>query len=789
MNIEDEDELETIYRPDYIGAYRDSQYDGPIEEWTQFEGCHLFSAPQIYKETSVNMAIQSNAHNAFSVNMTTPTWHSDLVQSVQSALVEADMCTAEDSVTLCDNLGGSIHNRPGAEMRMIGVIYPMVNGKRTCTPKDYLRGPGVAVKTPASHAVNKDDLLVQWGEDLAALVSDLVVENLVGSEDMDEITRKIGGTIHSDSVHPAIVKKTLDHAGHLDSFSHVLRIHSDPTVVKGIKDGDFTKEDVAKSVADVMLEEIVTAFRASSDDVGSFFKVRKSDLARATASRDGYQRTVFETAHDAEERVNDLRHKYPTDREMYRDIANGAFTDNPDLVNRVIFVLRNGPTNVHLRGGRRRRAARKPAVSVKQSREGPMPVDNHSHHYKGHTHHRGCGHGSGCECEHHGRHSVVHFSRYKGRLGGKRSREATRRAHRMSHGRPDAPGFLTIMPSKRADGGSTEPYDAKTWRGAYMSRQGPGRYPHANEQIRAALSDDLGDPPAMEPLNGVRATSSGREVDVTDDYYEDDEDMPPLMNLNVLQTSAVFADEKKPTTSASLHKPHGGPPPLEDMGPDLLPFSSSRRVNRGKPVAVKKNTTAPNTVAVASGGGGLPSLSSYHRKHNPRILKETDMQGDVEESFDGYPMLPKGYRGDYGDHLDVVKHYFYSRHAPYVGNHEGVKWVRVHGGWCKCKDGKCKCKLCKHRRRGHRVVLVVPRRVFGKAESKRVQAMVNPSDIAEEMSDCLSDKGARKTATGFEFQTVDGEKHSISSAEHKGSIYRTKINAVPVLLVFQKEKN
>ncbi len=152
------------YQPLYIESYLEHRTGGQtIEEWTQQEGQHLFSTSDIYRPLTISVAIQGHSNNCFAVDMSKADWHSQLTSAVKSTLVAAELAQSSDNVSLTTVRGDAIADSTMHGLRQLGVVYPLVNGKKPAVPSPV---EATHIATPATHAINREELLAMWTADV-----------------------------------------------------------------------------------------------------------------------------------------------------------------------------------------------------------------------------------------------------------------------------------------------------------------------------------------------------------------------------------------------------------------------------------------------------------------------------------------------------------------------------------------------------------------------------------------------------------------------------------------------
>ena len=173
------------YQSLYIESFIEHRTNGQtIEEWTQQEGQHLFATSDIYRPLTISVAIQGHSNNCFAVDMSKADWHAQLNTAVKQTLVAASLAGQKDTVSLANVRGDSIANETMHGLRQLGVVYaknlfannspswanlfhryPLVNGKKAAAPSPA-SAAAVHIATPATHAINRDELLAQWTADV-----------------------------------------------------------------------------------------------------------------------------------------------------------------------------------------------------------------------------------------------------------------------------------------------------------------------------------------------------------------------------------------------------------------------------------------------------------------------------------------------------------------------------------------------------------------------------------------------------------------------------------------------
>lgn len=367
------------YKREYVQSFIENASIGQtIEEWTYSEGQRLFPVSEIYRPTLLSVALCGSEYNRFSVNSNTPDWYTELHNSVKESLIDIGLASESDKISLTDVTGNCISNMSYHELQQLGAVYPTVNGKRsidTQTSNGYI---GCAVDTPATHAVNKEQMLQTHMVEIVEAAAELCLEKLVKAKTMNDLENYISNEDHSENLLPVIKSVILESPGHLGSFAKIIEHHSEPAVLKAVQSGELTHDAIATDISRLVLDELALAMVAHNEDVDAFYQAKQlSPLEfQDSGKRTIYGKSTLATTNT----IDSIFSKYPTAVKLHSAIVEKAFGDNAFLGCHMCRCLKEGGR--HKKGARRRRKHRhdKQVVQCETDGAGNMMCRRHVIH-------------------------------------------------------------------------------------------------------------------------------------------------------------------------------------------------------------------------------------------------------------------------------------------------------------------------------------------------------------------------------------------------------------------------
>lgn len=575
--INNDEEEFSRYQQAYVEAYLDNRIHSSqsIEEWTQEEGKLHFPASDIYAPVEVAVAISGSELNGFSIDLTRPDWHNQFQAAVKQSLLDAGLARAGDAFGLTDVRGNSIADKTQHEIQQTGVIYATVNGKRTIDMPASSAVIGCAVETPATHAINKEELLHNYVEDTLHTASAIIIDSLCKAGSVVDVENQISVEGHKANLLPVltnvIMKSGTAKQGTL-AFAKVVETYADPAVLMAIQDGRLSYEDIATDMANNVLDNVAAAMQVHNEELDAFYQhqaiASSTAISSSIAASSPQGRSIFGGTASAK-RIQAIATEYPTARRLHGSIVQGALLGNAALGDRVKIVVKRGPVYFYTASSRR-----------VHKKKGSRHLHHHQHHHTGqvsnyydkhgkfHPHHKG-----GKKSHYHQYPTTDDY--HKSYFHGDRERymHSLHCAHKRA-GLPPHPGSLTAVVSNYK--GSGKKSVPGSWHGEYMDIHGP-----ASPSL--SLRDES---PAK---SGPRGTS-----------------MSDVSKRNVAPGIAAEMYNGEPPSAEPIER-HAHPylfghpdfkldvdevPSLEQMDkdevPSLEPVWESRRVNAPAPAATGK---------------------------------------------------------------------------------------------------------------------------------------------------------------------------------------------------------
>lgn len=342
----DEDFVEERYQPLYVETFMENRTIGQtIEEWTVQEGRHLFASSDIYRPMKVAVAIQGPSNNCFALDMTKVDWHSQFASAVKNTLIAADLAQAGDTLTLTTVRGDGIADLTMHELQQVGVVYPLINGKpANAHPSQLIAAPHI--ETPATHAVNRDELLAQWSADVCQKGISVIAAQAARAQSAEELDTILFG----EETRQAVQAMVEEHGGHLPTFQKVVEVHGDPSLLSALDKKLTDHAAISSDITDKILGTVEGAYQAHVEDITAYFKTQ--DMKRSSSSSSPLtasgKRTMFGGASSvaaigsAMQMANSIESVYPTAMKLHRTVLGKALSDNPQLEQTIGMCVRIG---------------------------------------------------------------------------------------------------------------------------------------------------------------------------------------------------------------------------------------------------------------------------------------------------------------------------------------------------------------------------------------------------------------------------------------------------------------
>lgn len=389
------DDTENKFHSEYIESYLHHAIPGEtIEEWTSREGVHFHASSEIYRPLAMAVSIQGSSPNQFSVDTTRSDWQERFTGAVKQVLVGAGIARAQDTVVLSTVRGKPISGYSIEQMEKVGVVYPMVNGRR-CTEaiipaavaaprgagakniSSNISGGAAAnvspvaaigeqLKTPPTHAINADELLAGW----AARLCESAIDGLVREASKATALSELDKCLFDDSrVKPTLQKLIQSSVSHLNSFEELISVHGDEAMAADLKARQLDLNEISSEIADQIMSQVELAYRAHQKDVVDFFHNEDAKASRIAAAAIGNKlnsspgagatgkRTVFGGVVVpvlAGEPLID--YMYPSAAKLHKTLISAALIRNHNLECGIQQTIKGGaPGYRRKRHGRRRR--------------------------------------------------------------------------------------------------------------------------------------------------------------------------------------------------------------------------------------------------------------------------------------------------------------------------------------------------------------------------------------------------------------------------------------------------